>query len=77
MYICGIASDGDDEREEVQAPKAVAEVYLPSQLEIDEHNLVHLPFRAWCPHCVQGKAVAGAHRRRVQEEKSVPVISMD
>ena len=28
----------------------------PSQHDVDIHNLTHLPFRNWCPHCVKGKA---------------------
>ena len=26
---------------------------LPSQAEVDEHNLAHLPYRSWCKHCVR------------------------
>ena len=73
----GVDSDADVDVEESIKVKSVTDVYLPSQLEIDEHNLNHLPFRNWCPYCVQGKAVAGHHRRRRLEESAVPVISMD
>ena len=56
--ICGVNdemdSDADDENIGAIKVKAVKNVYLPSQLEIDEHNLTHLPFRDWCPYCVQG-----------------------
>lgn len=26
----------------------------PSQAEVDLHELHHLPYRNWCPHCVRG-----------------------
>ena len=31
---------------------------LPSQSEIDEHNLTHLPFRDWCPFCIRGRGLS-------------------
>ena len=52
----------------------------PSELEVEEHNITHLPYRSWCPHCVRGKAPAGQHRKRNKQEKvndEVPVVSMD
>ena len=83
--ICGICenelndldSDADDEHEEGMKAKNVKNVYLPSQQEIEEHELTCLPFRDWCPHCVQGKGVSAAHRKRKKEEMQIPVISMD
>ena len=50
---------------------------MPKQDEIDEHNTTHLPFRSWCPHCVQGRGVSADHRKRAKEENEVPVISVD
>ena len=29
---------------------------VPSQREVEEHNLDHGAFRSWCPHCVKGRA---------------------
>ena len=50
----------------------------PSDAEIRAHNLKHLPFRSWCPHCVRGKAVAGIHRRKEQDrESAIPIVSID
>ena len=48
----------------------------PTKREVDEHNLDHGSFRAWCAHCVKGRAEAYAHRKDA-EEKGVPVISLD
>ena len=46
---------------------------------IAEHNLSHLPFRAWCPQCVAGKG-QGFPRLRCpgrRDEQRVPTISFD
>ena len=48
----------------------------PSEAEVRLHNLTHLPFRDWCPFCVQGRAVSHPHYK-VKEESKIPVISMD
>ena len=29
---------------------------VPSEKEVEEHNLDHAAFRSWCPHCVKGGA---------------------
>ena len=33
----------------------------PSQQEVEKHGLTHVPYRAWCGHCVSGRAVRGPH----------------
>ena len=51
---------------------------LPSQSEIDEHNLTHLPFRDWCPFCIRGRGLSSGHfARKTPEESQVPTISID
>ena len=51
---------------------------LPSQNEIDEHNLTHLPFRDWCPFCIRGRGLSSGHfARKTPEESQVPTISID
>ena len=30
-------------------------LYVPSKAEYDRHCLTHLPYRSWCPICVQAK----------------------
>ncbi len=29
---------------------------LPSQKEVDEHNVTHWPYRDWCPICIKARA---------------------
>ena len=48
----------------------------PTQKELEEHMVTHIPFRAWCPHCVKGRAKAGPHREN-KSENTMPTIDMD
>ena len=51
-------SDQDQEVEqdvEAARSKALAQPLLPTTAEVEAHNVSHLPFRSWCPHCVRGR----------------------
>ena len=50
---------------------------MPSEEEVERHNLNHIPFRSWCPHCVKGKCVASKHVKQNSTSNEVPTISMD
>ena len=43
-------------------PKVIRSGYSPTDKEVQEHLVNHLPFRAWCRHCVKGKAKGLPHR---------------
>ena len=61
-------------------PKTLPSPYTPSRQEIIEHNITHIPFRAWCPHCVRGKAKCLPHyfkSKKSEDEPTVPVVCMD
>ena len=34
---------------------------LPSESEVEQHELTHLPFRNWCRHCVRAKGKESPH----------------
>ena len=61
-----IMAEGDEEAEILpesgecgageRKMKKVIDPLLPSAAEISEHQLSHVPFRNWCPHCVKGRA---------------------
>ena len=34
---------------------------LPSEAEVEQHELTHLPFRSWCRHCVRAKGKESPH----------------
>ena len=64
--------------DEAELPKKVYYDTRPSKEEVELHNLTHLPYRSWCPHCVKGKAKRRHHRRKETNRVSgVPVISVD
>ncbi len=39
----------------------------PSQREIDDHDLTHIPLRSWCKHCVIGRAQPHPHYTKERE----------
>ena len=41
---------------------------VPSQREVEEHNLDHGVFRSRCPHCVKGRAESYGHAGAVKDE---------
>ena len=57
-------------------PKIVRKPDEPTRKEFEEHMVLHIPFRAWCPHCVKGRAKAGPHREN-KSENAIPTIAMD
>ena len=56
---------------------AMPSMSAPSEKEKEEHFVSHFPFRAWCEHCVRGKAKAMRHVKVDHSEEQVPVISVD
>ena len=42
--------------EESSKPKVRTTEAVPSEREVEEHNVGHGVFRSWCPHCVKGRA---------------------
>ena len=55
---------------------AMPSMSAPSGKEKEEHFVSHFPFRAWCEHCVRGKAKAMRHVKVNHSEEQVPVISV-
>jgi hypothetical protein len=55
---------GDDENQSgARQPTKVQDPKLPTPEEVKEHALTHLPYRAWCPHCVRGKGKSRQHQQ--------------
>ena len=68
----------DEEAVESEAVKArcVKAPIRPSEAEVEEHMVTHLPFRAWCKHCVRGKSKAKKHSA-AQKDHVVPTLAVD
>ena len=49
---------------------------LPSAAEIEDHRIDHMPYRSWCPDCVEGRGREAPHHAH-RSERDIPVISMD
>ena len=69
------------EEEEALRPKALRDPGQPSQWEMIEHRLTHLPPRPWCKYCMFGRAQHDQHRAVVKQDPSgdeaIPCISLD
>ena len=67
------------ELEEAVVPKVHSRKFTPSADEYNKHCATHLPYRNWCPICVQAKKKNTAHRRStdVGRHKDISVLSMD
>ena len=57
----------EDEQEEAEKVKRKPGIRGPTREEIRVHNVTHLLFRAWCPHCIAGRAKDEAHHDREEE----------
>ena len=67
-----------EEEGDAQEPKWKRYSDMPTQEEIEAHQVTHLPFRSWCPACVKGKAKDEAHfKKDTGNMGEVPVVSMD
>ena len=72
-----VQEEGQNTEEEIRKPKPALRPYTPTQQEIREHEVTHLPFRSWCKHCVFGKGVHSPHPKPDDKEKIGITISMD
>ena len=65
-----------EDDEDIVRPKAAKKEYMPSQAEVDEHEITHFPYRSWCPSCVRGAGVNDPHKRH-QPRPEIATISLD
>lgn len=66
-----------EEEEEARPAKAMNRQSMPTQAEIDRHRIDHVPYRSWCPECVEGFGRERAHHRSDLEGRSIPLFSCD
>ena len=67
-----IDADGEDV---VQPARGMPMPKLPSDAEVAAHNLTHLPYRSWCPHCVAARRPKSHHlfiRVQLAKDRSSP-----
>ena len=52
----------NEEEEEGARPRVPKDIGAPSKEEVRQHMVNHIPFRAWCEHCVKGKSGGNRHK---------------
>ena len=67
----------EEEQFGMRNPRRMLDPKLPSQREVEEHNLTHLPYRNWCTHCVFGKGRAAPHDKRATRDDSLVELHFD
>ena len=71
--LCG-PTDGSGSL--AQKPQVLRGPHTPSQSEIDTHNLTHLPYISWCPHCVATRRPNASHATS-KTESTLPFLVTD
>ena len=62
----------------ITVPKMLPDPGAPSRQEVLEHELTHLPFRAWCPYCVAARGKDMKHAvDKWKEPNALPVVAVD
>ena len=56
--------EGSEGGEEARVPKVRRAPKGPTQLDREQQEATHLPFRDWCAHCVRGAGNKTPHRRK-------------
>ena len=73
--------EDDDECQicdEAERPRVCVNPGQPSRREIEEHEVTHMPFRSWCPHCVRGRGQATPHPKgKEKPENQLPTLALD
>ena len=69
---------GDEDRE-FERQRPLRDPGMPTQEEIDEHNLSHINFRPWCEACVKARAKDRKHVtvKGAFAEELIPRVRMD
>ena len=66
------AQEGIQEEEAHEDIKRMRKPEEPTQKEFEDHMISHMPCRAWCPHCVKGRAKSEPHP--VKKDKEYDII---
>ena len=53
----------EESEEQARTPKTRRSPKAPTKAEREAHDATHLPYRAWCHHCVRGRGAKKPHRR--------------
>ena len=82
--MCGVLApfgeaDGDEvdikDDEDVEPLKSAPSPQLPTAKEIEEHRIIHVPYRCWCKWCVMGRGLGQQHGQGL--ESSIAIVGLD
>ena len=78
---CGVCGGKEVERlvgrEDKRRPRGIGDPRKPTEKEVEEHELTHLPYRNWCSVCVRAKGRDLDHRKAVGEGREVSEYGFD
>jgi len=75
--VC-VGSEADRiEAEKERNVQRMGDPRRPTQMEVEDHNRTHLPYRNWCPHCIKAKGKDLDHRKAAEEERGLNEFSFD
>ncbi len=60
---------------EVEPVKRAVDPGKPTDNQIEEHRMAHLPYRSWCRWCVLGRGRGLQHRARAGS--LIPIVGID
>ena len=61
--------------EEAEAPRDARDPGCPTEKQVEDHRLTHLPFRTWCKWCNLGRGRGLQHKQSPKSE--IPVVGID
>ena len=61
----------EDSNMEARPATTLQSPTTPSPQEVGQRNLTHMPYRSWCPVCVQSKGRSGQHRRHQHQHSTI------
>ena len=66
-----------DDGHATQVPRGLPAPVIPSKEEKARHDLTHINYRSWCPHCVFGRRNNTAHRSSSSGQRGIPLFCAD
>ena len=67
-----------DADEVIQPATPLPQPIVPTAAQIEAHNLTHLPYRTWCPHCVAARRPNTHHRASSSDShRTAPLLVAD
>ena len=67
-------TEEEDEQQSASKAKAMMQPVQPTPQEIQQHNLTRMPYRSWCPVCVQSRGRQTSHQQQTPRQ---PIIQVD